>query len=141
MAMREWPSDNRCSVAARPPAQFVVPTLGTSAAGWLAGSTTTSGMPAALSARHCSVGSSDGPIARVVVLIEQPLDPGARGRGDVGATVQHLRHGRQRDAGLAGDERERRTAWHLPSMPSGPKHFERARKDLDPDRWRISIKI
>ena len=44
--IRRWPSDSRCSVAANPPAQFVAPTDGMSGGGVLAGSMTTSGMPA-----------------------------------------------------------------------------------------------
>src|ERR1700728_357091 len=45
-AIRRWPSESRCSVAANPPAQLVAPTDGMSAGGVLAGSITTSGMPA-----------------------------------------------------------------------------------------------
>jgi hypothetical protein len=44
--IRRWPSESRCSVAANPPAQLVAPTEGMSAGGVLAGSMTTSGMPA-----------------------------------------------------------------------------------------------
>src|SRR6266571_4224150 len=49
--IRRCPKPSRCSVAARPPAQFVAPTLGRSGGGGFPGSRTTSGMSAS---RSCS---------------------------------------------------------------------------------------
>ncbi len=52
--IRRCPRDRRCSVAARPPAQLVAPTDGMSGGGVLAGSITTSGMPALRSCPTCA---------------------------------------------------------------------------------------
>ena len=54
MPIRLCPRDSRCSVAASPPAQFVAPTDGMSGGGVLAGSMTTSGMPAPRSCPTCA---------------------------------------------------------------------------------------
>src|SRR5690606_37129955 len=59
VAIRVWPSSMRCWVAARPPAQFVVPTAGTSWERSPTGSTTATGTPSAFNWDRCSGDSSD----------------------------------------------------------------------------------
>ena len=54
MPMRVWPSSSRWRVADRPPFQLVAPTDGTPGAGSPAGSTTTNGIPRAVSRAICS---------------------------------------------------------------------------------------
>jgi len=57
--MRVCPRLIRWSVTARPPAQFVAPTLGRSGSGRLTGSTTTSGMPSSRTWRSWGMVSSE----------------------------------------------------------------------------------
>ena len=79
--IRRWPSDVRCSVAARPPAQLVAPMVGTSSAGPPAGSITTAGTFSRRSSAWwagCSVGRhQDDAVGLAGPQVVQPL-PGRR---------------------------------------------------------------
>ena len=84
--MRRCPSESRCSVAARPPAKFVEPTLVTGAVGVLSGSMTTSGSRARVSA---SIARSDSSLVTASTATRPAAaSPRAQAAGHLQSTAQ-----------------------------------------------------
>ena len=91
MPIRRWPSSIRCSVAARPPAQLVAPTLGDAGSGRSTGSMTTSGEPACSSCARCS-GGSTAEVTRMTPSLScsgRQLSSPARRRASPSADERH----------------------------------------------------